>query len=256
VAQRLASQRLEHGALEFETIEARTQFDGDAVSGLVAEKRNRAKELIENLMIAAKQRRAPAISRSAASRWCGAWCAPRTLERIVDIALHHGAQLPAQPDARALNAFLVERRAADPTRFPDLSLSIIKLLGRGEYVASFPGESPTGHFGLAVSEYTHSTAPNRRYPDLITQRLLKAALAGGDVPYGRKELEALASNCTLKEDAAQKVERLMRKAAPLSPRRSDRPGVHGGCHRRLAQGHLVRIFDPPVEGRVEQGPPA
>src|SRR5262249_36588975 len=124
-----------------------------------------------------------------------------------------GERLPGEPDAAALNAFLLKRRAADPVRFPDLSLTVIKLLGRGEYVASFPGQTVVGHFGLAVSEYTHSTAPNRRYPDLVTQRLVRAALAGQDVPYDRDELGALATECTLKEDGAQKVERMVRKAA-------------------------------------------
>ena len=166
----------------------------------------------------------------------------------------HGKQLPAEPDARALNQFLLERRAADPLRFPDLSLSVIKLLGSGEYVASFPDEPLTGHFGLAVSQYTHSTAPNRRYPDLITQRMLKASLADAEVPYGRKELEALAANCTQKEDAAQKVERLVRKAAAaclLDGRIGQEfDGIVTGASPK---GTWVRIFDPPVEGRIEQG---
>jgi exoribonuclease-2 len=254
VAQRLKSQRIEHGALEFETIEAHAQFDGDAVTGLVAERRNRAKELIENLMIAAngasarylEERRFPVVRRVVRS--------PERWERIVAIALDHGTRLPAEPDARALNEFLIARRAADPLRFPDLSLAIIKLLGRGEYVASFPDQPSTGHFGLAVSEYTHSTAPNRRYPDLITQRMLKAALAKGAVPYGRQELEALASNCTLKEDAANKVERLMRKAAAACLL-ADRIGQEfdGIVTGASSKGTWVRIFDPPVDGRVEQG---
>ena len=162
--------------------------------------------------------------------------------------------MPAEPDARALNHFLLARRAADPLRFPDLSLSVIKLLGSGDYVASFPDQPLTGHFGLAVSEYTHSTAPNRRYPDLITQRLLKASLANGEVPYGRKELEALAASCTLKEDAAQKVERLLRKAAAaciLAGRIGHEfDGIVTGASPK---GTWVRIFDPPVEGRIEQG---
>jgi VacB/RNase II family 3'-5' exoribonuclease len=253
-AQRLKAHRHEHGALELETVEARTQFDGDSVSGLAAEKRNRAKELIENFMIAAngasarylEERRFPVVRRVVRS--------PERWDRIVKMALDHGEQLPAEPDARALNQFLLERRAADPLGFPDLSLSIIKLLGSGEYVASFPDEPLTGHFGLAVSEYTHSTAPNRRYPDLITQRMLKASMAKGEVPYGRKELEALAANCTLKEDEAQKVERLMRKAAAAcllsSKLGQEFDGIVTGASPK---GTWVRIFDPPVEGRVEQG---
>jgi len=253
-AQRLKARRHEHGALELETIEPRTQFDGDSVSGLAADKRNRAKELIENFMIAAngvsarylEERRFPVVRRVVRS--------PERWPRIVQIALDHGGQLPAQPDARALNQFLLARQAADPLRFPDLSLSIIKLLGSGEYVASFPDQPLTGHFGLAVREYTHSTAPNRRYPDLLTQRLLKASLAKSEVPYGRNELEALATSCTLKEDAAQKVERLLRKAAAaclLAGRVGQEfDGIVTGASPK---GTWVRIFDPPVDGRVEQG---
>jgi exoribonuclease R len=163
--------------------------------------------------------------------------------------------LPAEPDARALNEFLLRRRAADPVTFPDLSLAVIKLLGRGEYVASFPGQQGvTGHFGLAVTEYTHSTAPNRRYPDLITQRLLKAALSGAATPYIPALLKALATHCTKKEDDAQKVERLLRKATAaclLSGRIGEEfDGIVTGAS---AKGTWTRIFDPPVEGRVEQG---
>ena len=253
-AQRLKTYRHEHGALELETIEVRAQFDGDAVSGLVAEARNRAKEIIEDFMIAANGaiarfldgRGFPVMRRVVRS--------PERWQRIVDIALAHGDRLPAEPDAKALHDFLVRRRAADPLRFPDLSLSVIKLLGRGEYVASFPGADVTGHFGLAVSDYTHSTAPNRRYPDLITQRLLKAALAGQPAPYGREQLETLASHCTRKEDDAQKVERLLRKAAAAClldgqiGREFD--GIVTGASPK---GTWARIFDPPVEGRVTQG---
>jgi VacB/RNase II family 3'-5' exoribonuclease len=253
-AQRLKAFRHEHGALELDTLEVRAEFEGDAVSALVAEVRNRAKEIIEDFMIAANgtvarflaERGLPVMRRVVRS--------PERWQRIVDIALTYGDTLPGEPDAKALHAFLVRRRAADPLRFPDLSLSVIKLLGRGEYVASFPGEDVTGHFGLAVSDYTHSTAPNRRYPDLITQRLLKAALAGQPGPYSRAELEALAAHCTLKEDDAQKVERLMRKAAAAClldgqiGREFD--GLVTGASPK---GTWARIFDPPAEGRVTQG---
>jgi len=179
---------------------------------------------------------------------------PERWQRMVALAGDLGKTLPGEPDASALNAFLLQRRAADPLRFPDLSLTIIKLLGRGEYVAAFPGQATVGHFGLAVSEYTHSTAPNRRYPDLITQRLVRAALAGQKVPYGRDELGALAGECTAKEDAAQKVERTVRKAAAaclLTSRIGQTfDGVVTGAS---AKGTWVRIFEPPVEGRVERG---
>jgi len=253
-AQLLKARRHEHGALELETLEVRASFDGDALSGFVAEERNRAKELIEDFMIAANaaiarflaEHRFPVMRRVVRS--------PERWQRLVDIAAHHGDPLPSEPDAVALHNFLVRRRAADPLRFSDLSLSVIKLLGRGEYEASFPGQEVTGHFGLAVTDYTHSTAPNRRYPDLITQRLVKAALAGQEVPYGREPLESLAARCTQKEDDAERVERLVRKAAAaclLSDRIGDEfDGIVTGA---APKGTWARIFDPPVEGRVEQG---
>lgn len=179
---------------------------------------------------------------------------PERWQRIVEVATSLGGTLPATPDARALHQFLLQRRAADPPRFPDLSLTVIKLMGRGEYVASFPGDDVSGHFGLAVSEYTHSTAPNRRYPDLITQRLIKAALAGAPPAYSRTELEAQAANCTAKQDSAQKVERLVSKAAAACLL-ADSVGKEfdGVVTGASAKGTWVRIFNPPVEGRVERG---
>jgi exoribonuclease-2 len=254
VAQSLKARRHEHGAIELETVEVRTQFDGGAVSGQVAEKRNRAKELVEDFMIAAngaiarflEARRFPVLRRVVRS--------PERWPRIVEIALALGEKLPAAPNVQALNDFLLKRRSADPLRFADLSLSIIKLLGRGEYMASFPGQGVTGHFGLAVSEYTHSTAPNRRYPDLITQRLVKAALGGHETPYAPEQLTTLAAHCTQKEDDAQKVERLLRKAAAaclLGDRIGDE--FDGMITGASPKGTWVRVFDPPVEGRVEQG---
>ncbi len=254
LAQGLKEKRHENGALELETVEARVKFDGDTVSGLEAERRNRAKELIEDFMIAAngamarflEDHKLPVLRRIVRE--------PERWPRIVEIAHGLGDALPPAPDAKALDAFLVRRRAADPLRFPDLSLAVIKLLGRGEYVASFPGDPPLGHFGLAVTEYTHSTAPNRRYPDLITQRMLKAALAGQPGPYDRATLTALGTRCTQKEDDAQRIERLLRKAAAaclLSDRIGDEfDGIVTGASDK---GTYVRVFDPPVEGRVEQG---
>ena len=254
VAQRLKEHRHLEGALELETIEVRARFDHDAVSDLVPDRRNRAKEIIEDFMIAANgaiarflaDHRLPVLRRVVRS--------PERWPRIVEIAQQQGERLPAAPDSKALNDFLIKRRAADSLRFPDLSLAVIKLLGRGEYVASFSGQEVTGHFGLAVSDYTHSTAPNRRYPDLITQRLIKAALAGAVTPYAPDQLDALAANCTLKEDAAQKVERLMRKAAAACLL-SDRIGQEfdGVVTGAGAKGTWARVFNPPVEGRIEQG---
>src|SRR5512140_2018925 len=181
-AQRLKAFRHEHGALDLETIEARPVFDGEVIRDLEAERRNRAKELIEDFMIAANgatarflnARKYPSLRRGVRS--------PKRWDRIVEVASRYGATLPPEPDPKALGLFLAERKAADPLRFPDLSLTIIKLMGAGEYVPEFPEETAPGHFGLAVRDYTHSTAPNRRYPDLITQRLLKAALTGSPMP--------------------------------------------------------------------------
>ena len=253
-AQLLRGRRHEHGALDLETTEVKAIFDGNAIQDLVAETRNRAKELIENFMIAAngamarflEERRFPVVRRVVRS--------PERWPRIVALAREYGRSLPAEPDSGALNAFLLERRTADPARFPDLSLTVIKLLGRGEYVASFPGEPVIGHFGLAVKEYTHSTAPNRRYPDLLTQRLLEAAFAGGTVPYTRDQLGALATHFTEKEDAAEKVERFMRKAAAASWL-SHRIGetFEGIVTGASPKGTWVRVPHPPFEGRLVEG---
>jgi len=179
---------------------------------------------------------------------------PKRWDGIINIASQLGFALPQKPDANALEQFLVSRKAADPLRFPDLSLSIIKLMGAGEYVVELPGESAAGHFGLAVRDYTHATAPNRRYPDLITQRLLKAALAGHSQPYQNDELEALAQHCTAAEDAAKKVERQVGKSAAamlLESRIGERFDalVTGASDK----GTWVRLLQLPVEGRLVSG---
>lgn len=254
VAQRLQAQRHEHGALLLESIEVRPEMKDDEVSALPAETHGRAKQLIEDFMIAANQtiasfleaRRFPVMRRVVRT--------PKRWSRIVEIAADLGAHLPAEPDPKALNEFLERQHQADPVRFPDLSLSVIKLLGRGEYVATFPGEAVEGHFGLAVSDYTHSTAPNRRYPDLITQRLLAAAFDGHPVPYTRDALIGLASHCTQREDDVSKIERLLDKAAAACLLSShigqEFDGIVTGANEK---GTWVRVFDPAVEGRVEQG---
>jgi len=251
VAQTMKARRHQHGALTLETIEARPVFDGDSLRDLQADQKNRATELIEDFMIGAngvvarylEQRGFPALRRVLRS--------PERWARIVELARDEGGRLPPRPDSRALQEFLEERRQADPVRFPDLSLSVVKLLGRGEYVVEFPGQPVAGHFGLAVNDYTHSTAPNRRFPDLITQRLLKAALSGTPSPYSSDELNDLAGHCTDQEDNASKVERQVRKSAAallLESRVGERfDGIVTGASEK---GTWVRIDRPAAEGRV------
>lgn len=254
VAQQLRESRHEHGALELQTIEARPVFEADEISDLRAEERNRAKELIEDLMIAANGVTARFLATKQLPSLRRVVRTPKRWERIVEVAAHFSAALPAQPDARALASFLAKRRAADPLRFPDLSLTVIKLLGAGEYVVERPGQDAPGHFGLAVKDYTHATAPNRRFPDLITQRLLKAALAGAPTPYADAELAELATHCTQQEDAANKVERQVAKSAAAmllaGKIGQEFDGIVTGASEK---GTWVRVFQPPVEGRVMRG---
>jgi exoribonuclease R len=177
---------------------------------------------------------------------------PKRWDRIVQIAGEHRVNLPAEPDSKALEDFLAKERVSDPVRFPDLSLSIIKLLGAGEYVAELPGGTAPGHFGLAVKDYAHSTAPNRRYPDIITQRLLKAAMSGTQVPYSTEELQQLAQHCTEQEDAANKVERQVNKSAAamfLQSRIGERfDAIVTGSGPK---GTWARLLSPPIEGKLE-----
>jgi exoribonuclease-2 len=254
VAQALRARRHQHGALELETLEPRAVFDGDAVADLALDRQNRAKQLIEDFMVAANVTTAGFLSRAGFPSMRRVLRSPERWQRIVELAAPYGAHLPGQPDARALSAFLSERRRADPDRFPDVSLAVVKLLGRGEYAVETPGAGETQHFGLAVRDYTHSTAPNRRFPDLITQRLVKAALAHRPPPYATGDLGALAAHCTAAEDAAAKVERRVRKSAAALLLRS-RVGetfdafVTGASDK----GTWVRLTAPPVEGRALRG---
>jgi exoribonuclease-2 len=246
--------RREHGSLDLQTPQAEPVFDGSALSDLRAAEPNRAKELIEDLMLAANaassrylvQRGFPFLRRVLRS--------PERWDRIVALAAQHGATLPAEPDGSALAQFLEARRRADGVHFADLSLSVVKLLGRGEYAFEQSGSKKQGHFGLAVSDYTHSTAPNRRFPDLVVQRLLKAALMDQPPPYGAEELTELARHCNEQEQNAAKVERQVNKCAAatlLASRRGERfDAVVTGAS---AKGTWVRILRPAVEGRVVRG---
>ena len=253
-ADRMRELRHEHGALDLETIEARPVFSDGHVVDLQAEARNNAKNLIEDFMIAANGVSARFLASKKFSSIRRVVRSPERWDRIEAIARELDDPLPPDPDPVALERFLVRRRKADPLRFPDLSLAIVKAMGAGEYVLERPGEESIGHFGLAVKDYSHSTAPNRRYPDLITHRLLKAALAGEKPPYSHDELATLARHCTDAEDAANKVERKVRKAAAacvLEPRIGEKfDGLVTGAS---AKGTWVRIFHPPVEGKVVHG---
>jgi VacB/RNase II family 3'-5' exoribonuclease len=253
-AQRLRKRRMEQGALELASIEAKPVFEGDRVVGLIAQEENRARQLIAELMVASNgvsaeflaDKRFPGLRRvvRAPERWL----------KIVDLAAEYGVKLPAVPSSKALEGFLATRRAADPLRFPDLSLTVVKLMGRGEYVAEKPGEDAVGHFGLAVKDYSHTTAPNRRYPDLVTHRQLKAALAGNAPAYDAPALTAVAARCSEMETAATKVERQVRKSAAvlvLEGRSGETfDGIVTGASDK---GTYVRVLDPPAEGKVVKG---
>ncbi len=254
IAQRMKNLRHVHGALSLETIEAKPVFDGDQIRALEVEEKNRATEIIEDFMIAANgvtarylaSRKLPSIRRVVRT--------PKRWERIVELAGEHGFKLPNNPDSKALDEFLVKEKAADPSRFPDLSLAVIKLLGPGEYIAEAPGGTAPGHFGLAVKDYTHSTAPNRRYPDLVTQRLLKAAMEGRAAPYDYAELGVLAKHFTEAEDAANKVERQVGESAAallLESRVGEQfDAIVTGAS---SKGTWVRLLHVPVEGKLVLG---
>lgn len=250
-AQRLRARRHTQGSLEFETFQPRAVFEGDAVVDLREQAHNRARQLIEELMIATNTCTAHFLAAHGGASVRRVVRSPERWLRLVALAREYGDSLPGTPDSKALQGFLARRHRADPLRFPDLSLVVIKLMGAGEYVVEHPGSEPIGHFGLAERDYTHSTAPNRRFPDLITLRMMKALLAGTAPPYSVAELEALALHCTRQEDAARKVERRMRKSEAalfLAP-------LIGQAFDGLVTGHdeagsWVRIFSPPAEGRL------
>ena len=254
VAQRLKRSRSEKGALTLETLEVRPVFEAGALADLRPDVKNRAKELIENFMIAANVATATFLGSHGFASLRRVLRSPQRWQRIVELAASLGHALPAAPDAHALDAVLLERRTSDPAGFGDLSLAVVKLLGSGEYAVAFPGGTEEGHFGLAVKDYSHSTAPNRRFPDLIAQRLLKAALAGRAPPYSNDELRVLAAHCTEQEDNATKVERQVQKsAAALLLQRRIGAKFDAIVTGASAKGTWVRISHPTVEGRVVRG---
>ena len=251
-AQALKKQRYANGALNIETTEVRPVILNQQVVDVAKQERNRATDLIEDFMIAANGAVARTLEKVPSLRRIVK--TPERWDRIVQLAATRGEKLPAQPDSRALNDFLLKRKAADPDHFPDLSLAVIKLIGPGQYVLERPGGPETGHFGLAVQDYTHSTAPNRRFADVVTQRLIKALLDGKSNPYSDDELSGIAQNCTVKEDAARKVEREMSK----------RLAAVAMCHHlgetfdaivtgATPHGTFVRVMKPHIEGLLTQG---
>ena len=253
-AQRMAGNRYQHGALDLESMETRPVMLHDQAVDLVHLEKNRATSLIEEFMVAANGVIARTLRDAGVASIRRVVRTPKRWDRIVEVAAGLGAALPAQPDSKALNEFLLAQKKKDPDSFPDLSLTIVKLMGPGEYIVVNANEDSPGHFGLAVQDYTHSTAPNRRFPDVVTQRILKAWFAGSPQPYSPDQLNAIAARCTQMEDAARKVEREMQKriaAVVLQPRigQSYRAIVTGVNEH----GTFVRAFDPHVEGMLVRG---
>jgi exoribonuclease-2 len=252
VAQALKKLRFENGALNIDTAETVPLLLNHEVTGVATVEKNRATELIEDFMIAANGVVARLLEKVSSLRRIVK--TPEHWDGIVRLAALQGVTLPAQADSKALNDFLLKRKAADPDHFADLSLAVIKLIGPGEYVLERPGDPEQGHFGLAVQDYTHSTAPNRRFADVVTQRLIKALLDGKPNPYSDDELAGIATNCTQKGDAARKVEREMSK----------RLAAVAMCHRVgetfdaivtgvTPHGTFVRVLQPHIEGLLAQG---
>jgi len=254
-ARLIHQQRINMGALEFNRIEADPIVVDGVVQAIHTAHHNRATDLIEDFMIAANEVMARTLKQAKRSCIRRVVKSPERWARIVDLVAEHGTELPPQPDSGALNVFLQKQRAADPVRYPDLSLAIIKLMGPGEYVLSRgDDDDPQGHFGLAAHDYTHSTAPNRRFADLVTQRVVKAMLHNQPPPYTDDELAAIAQHCTQMESAARKVERTMQKRIAAVALAGSIGNIFRGVITGAGdKGTFVRVFDPPVEGMVVRG---
>jgi VacB/RNase II family 3'-5' exoribonuclease len=253
-AQQLVGCRFQHGALDLETIETRPVMLSDQAVDITRLEKNRATSLIEEFMVAANGVIARTFEDAKVASIRRIVRTPKRWDRIVALAAEAGTTLPADPDSKALNDFLLAQKQKDPDHFPDLSLAVVKLMGPGEYVLVKPNEPSPGHFGLAVQDYTHSTAPNRRFPDMVTQRLLKAWIAKAPQPYSEDALNSIAQRCTQMEDAARKVERNMQKriaAVVLHPRIGQSfPAIVTGA---TDHGTFVRTLNPHVDGMVVQG---
>jgi exoribonuclease-2 len=253
-AQRLRAARARLGALNFDRVEAEPIINAGQVEDVKARQANRASKLIEDFMIGSNQVMASTLQQAGVSSIRRVVKKPERWPRIVDLAAGYGDKLPPEPDAGALNAFLLRRKQADPVHYADVSLSVLKLMGSGEYVLARAGDSDSGHFALAAQDYTHSTAPNRRYADLVTQRLIKAVLAKQGAPYTDDQLEAIATRCTQKEDAARKVQRDMYKRISAVALAKHVGQSYAGVVTGVSQkGVFVRVLNPPVEGRLMRG---
>jgi exoribonuclease-2 len=252
--EKLRGVRKQQGALTFGSVEARPVIEDGQVKDLVVSQHTVASDIIESFMVATNVAMAQHLKEHGALSLRRVVRTPKRWDRIQAIAAEHGVELPATPDPKALADFLEGQRQADPEHFPDLSLAVVKLLGPGEYIVEHPGEEHEGHFGLAVQDYTHSTAPNRRFADLITQRLLKAVALGSKAPYSEQELSAIAAHCTERADAARKVERLMRKIAACDLLRQRMGEVFDGIITGASpKGTYVRLLKLPAEGMVVRG---
>ena len=254
IAQTLKSARFRHGALNIENTEAHPVMLNEQVIEIEKQEKNRATELIEDFMIAANETVARKLGEKKVSSIRRIVKTPERWDRIVELAAKQGERLPSQPDSKALNDFLTKRKAADPDHFADLSLAVVKLMGPGEYVLQRPGDPEQGHFGLAVQNYTHSTAPNRRFADLLTQRLIKAVLSNKPAPYSDADLSAIAGNCTVKENAARKVERQVSKVlAAIAMTRRIGEVFDAIVTGVTSHGTFVRVLKPHVEGLLAHG---
>jgi len=253
-SQRLRRHRMERGTLDLETLEAEAVVEDGQVRDLVIQRPNLARQLIEEFMVAANQTMVNQLEAAGLPMIQRIVRIPRNWEGIVETAREYGDHLPKKPNCKALSAFLDRRRAADPERFPDLSLTVVKLMGPGEYTAFVPGDVPIGHFALAIMDYTHSTAPNRRYVDVVNQRILKSILDGRDSPYETDELDSLSYWLTGREKASQKAERFMRKAAAAVLLRDRIGDVFEGIVTGASEkGTYARLITPPAEGRIMRG---
>ena len=250
----LLDERHRLGALNIDRVEAEAVITDGEVQGINTRQKNRASELIENFMVAANgvmartltNARVPSIRRIVKT--------PERWPRIVELAARYGDKLPAEPDSAALSAFLQKRKAEDAVHYADVSLAVVKLMGPGEYVLARAGADAPGHFALAAHDYTHSTAPNRRFADTVTQRLIKAFLAKQPCPYSDQQLDAIARNCTLKEDAARKVERVMgKRVAAVALRHRIGESFAAVVTGVTPKGVFVRITNPPAEGILVHG---